>query len=257
MTLAFQTPFADALRAWRRDRALLLPIAGLLMFVPQYAQLLLIPELPARPRVADEAALVAWSEALTRWMGQWGVFYLVGPALGLFGALAIMALYLSPGRPTVGGALGRSAALLFRYVLAAILVACPLGLLMLPALAAPLLLAVVLAPILYVSARTMLIAPALVAEAPLGAVAAIARSWRLTRGRGWLLACVYAVIMLGAQTAAGLFLALGAAIGRDGAANPVAQAITDGCASLATAAAALTLALVQVSLYRRLASSGT
>jgi hypothetical protein len=247
-------PFRSAWALWRQDRPLLLPLVGLFMFVPQYALLLLVPEMPrALAGDADQEALRAWTEAVVAWAGQHGVWYLLAPALGLFGSLTVMALYLDARRPPMSGALARAALLVLRYLLASVLVALPAGALLMPALASPLLLMVVLAPIFYLFGRTMLVGPAIVADAPIGAVAAIARSWRLTTGHGWLLACTYGAIMLGAQMVGGIFLKLGEL----GGANPVIQAITDGAAAATTAAAALTLALVEVALYSRLRRSGT
>lgn len=258
MTVEFSGPFVAALASWRRDRVVLLPLAGLTMFVPQLAVLLLVPEMP-KPVAgeATEEATRAWMEAVTTWAGAHGLWYLLAPAIGLLGALAVIALYLDPGRPTLARALARAALLFPRYLLAALLVAFPLGALLVPALASPPLLIVLLAPIFYVFGRTMLVGPAIVAEAPLGAVAAVARSWALTRGRGWVLACVYAAIMLGAQMLGGVFLSVGSAMAGGGTINPVLVAIVDGFAALSASAAALTLALVEVALYRRVASSGT
>ncbi|SOB78571.1 hypothetical protein SAMN06297144_0077 [Sphingomonas guangdongensis] len=254
MSIHPAAPFRRALELWRGDRALLLPVAGLFMFVPQWAVLMLVPDMPrAVPPDADDAALRAWTEAVVTWAGQHGPWYLLAPALALAGSLAIMALYLDPARPSLGGALRRAALLFLRYLLASILVALPAGALLMPALASPLLLVAVLAPIFYLFGRTMLAGPVIVAEAPVGAVAAVARSWRLTTGHGWVLAACYGAIMLGAQMVGGLFLQLGEA----GGANPVIRALTDGLAAAATATAALTLVLVEVALYRRLASSGT
>lgn len=257
MTIAFALPFADALAAWRRDRALLFPLAGLAMFVPQLAVLLLVPAMPRLATGEDsEAALLGWTEAVTAWAGQYGIWYLLAPAIGLFGALAAMALYLEPSRPTLGGAMRRAALLFPRYLLASILVALPIGGLMMPAIASPLLLAVLLPPIFYLFGRTMLVGPAIIAAAPLGAVAAIGRSWTLTRGNGWVLAGIYGAIMLGAQLVGSLFVSIGAVAGSGPRANPVLVAVTDGAAAGIAAVGALTLALVEVSIYRRLARQG-
>ncbi len=253
MKIGFSAPFADALAMWRKDSALLLPVAGLTMLLPQLAQMLLLPDMPRPPQQATEEAARAWNEALTAWAGSYGGWYVLGPALSLFGVLAIMALYLDRTRPPLSGALGRAAALFLRYVLASILVSLPLAMMMASALMVPVLLIVVLAPILYISARTMLIAPVLVGQAPLGAISAIGRSWRLTTGNGWTLAAIYAAPFLTAQLLGGALVSLGVAAG----AHPVARAITSGLAALVFAGAALTIALVQVSLYRRLARNGT
>ncbi len=68
--------------------------------------------------------------------------------------------------------------------------------------------------------------------------------------------------MLGATYAAPLFAAqlIGGAllsIGEMGGANPVIAGIVDGLAALVLTIATLLLALVEIALYRRLASTGT
>ncbi|URW75960.1 hypothetical protein M9980_01635 [Sphingomonas donggukensis] len=261
MKLPFTTAFGDAWAAWRRDTALLLPLAGLTMFLPQLAVLLLVPPLPPMATPEDgqmtEAAAQAWADAFTLWAGQHGIWYALAPAVGLFGALAVMALYLDRQRPTLGGALARGAMLFLRYLLASILIAiAAIGILM-PGAASRLLLAAMIAPAFYILGRTMLAGPVIVAQAPVGAVAAIRRSWALTRGHGWMLAATYAAILMGAQLVGGVFLSLAAMGTGSAGANPVVATVFDGAAAVVTSAAALTLALVQVALYRRLASKGT
>ena len=256
--MSFSRPFTDALAAFRRDHALLVPLAGLTMFLPQYALLLLVPSMPRLPdAAADPATITAFAGAVTDWAGRFGIWYLLAPALGLLGALSVMVLYLAPGRLALGKAVRRAGALYVRYLLASILVSLPVGGALVPAMASPVLLAVLLAPIFYIFGRTMLIAPAIVAEAPLSAVGAITRSWQLTRGHGWTLAAIYGVVAIGSQGIGGLLSRIGALAGQGNAANPVAEALLGGMASAVAAAAALTIALLEVAIYRRVARHGT
>lgn len=256
MRISFAKPFADALAAWRRDGGMLLPLAGLTLFLPQYAVQLLVPRMPEMPADGGgEAAVRAWAEAVSAWTGTYGLGYLAAWLAALFGGLAVKALYLDPDRLALGRALARAARLLPRYLLATMLVSLPMGVLLSTALAVPVLMALLLAPIFYIFGRTMLMGPVIVAEAPVGAAAAIARSWRMTTGHGWVLAAIYAAAMLAPALIARAVLAIGEPSGA--AANPVIVAITAGIAALLAAAGALTLALAEVSVYRRLASSGT
>ncbi len=254
MKLDFATPFVAAFALWRRDRALLLPIAGLLIFVPQYALLLLVPEMP---RIADgdrsEAAMLAWSQALATWVRAHGLWYVAAPLMTMFATLTIATLYLDRARPEAGRALGSALALLPRYLLATILVSLPIGGLTLAALPAPVLAYVLALPVLYIFARSMLVAPVIVGERPVGAIGAIQRSWALTRGHGLILTGIYAATALAGPLAGSLFLA----IGELAQTNPVLVAITAGVASLFAAGGALALALIQVVVYGRLASKGT
>lgn len=249
MTRDFAAPFRDARAAWRRDGALLLPIAGLAYFLGPFAAQLLLPELPSMPQGRDEAAMRAWGEAIQAWAGSYGGWYLASPLLALFGSLTIFALYLSRTRPTLGGAMRRALALYARFLLASILVSLPMAGLMSMTLAVPMLLVFAAGPIFYVYGRTMLMGPVIVAEAPVGAVAAIARSWVLTKGQGWMLAATYALVFL----VPGLLGSIALSIGSAGGGNPVIVAIGAGLACLIAAGGAALLALVQVALYRRLA----
>ncbi|WP_294291822.1 hypothetical protein [uncultured Sphingomonas sp.] len=249
MNRFFAVPFRDALAAWRRDGSLLLPLAGLAFFLGPFAAQLLLPPLPAVPEARDEAAMRAWGDAIQAWAGSYGGWYLVSPAIALFGSLAIFALYLNRDRVSVGGALGRALALFPRYLLATILVSLPMAGLMSMALAVPMLMIVAAGPLFYIYGRTMLMGPVIVAEAPIGAVAAIARSWALTASRGWVLAAIYASVFL----IPGLLGSIALSFGTAGGGNPVIVAIGAGLACGIAAVGALVLALVQVALYRRLA----
>ena len=68
--------FADAWRRVRRDHKIVLPLAGLFLFLPQFAFYLLVPPLPKIPANATDAAtllapgspLVAWLTHNVGWM---------------------------------------------------------------------------------------------------------------------------------------------------------------------------------------------
>lgn len=250
MNRSFSAPFRDAQAAWARDGSVLLPLAGLAFFLAPFAARLLLPNLPAMPEGRDEAAMRAWGDAIQAWAGSYGGWYLVSPLLALFGSLSIFALYLHQPRVPLGRAMTRALALFPRYLLASILVSLPMAGSMSTVLAVPMLLVVAAGPIFYVYGRTMLMGPVIVAEAPIGAVAAIARSWTLTKGRGWMLAATYATIFM----IPGLLGSIALSFGTAGGGNPVIVAIAAGLACLIAAGGALLLALVQVALYRRLAA---
>lgn len=238
---------------WRRDRAVLAPLTGLLLFVPQWAVLLLVPEAPRIPQGADRAAaLMAWGDALGAWFAAHGAVQLGAMLLAQFATLAVAALYLSRPAVDAGGALMRALRLLFRFLLAGILVALPLGVIVWVAMVLPGGLLFAMAPVFYILGRTCLIAPVIVAEPGTGAPAAVARSWALTRGRGLPVAILVGGVTAAGQLAASIVLAIDHALKLGGAANPVMLAIVDAGAAAASWAAALSLALVEVILYRRL-----
>ncbi|MGK6319236.1 hypothetical protein [Sphingomonas sp. DT-204] len=254
MKLDLAALLREAWALWRRDHALLIPVAGLTMFLPRLALQLLIPEWPAPEQGATgEQAMLQWSQAFAGWVGRYGGWFVLAVVIGLWGALTIVALYLDRNRPTVTGALGRGLALLPRYLIAMILVGLPTSGLLGIALAVPLLFVVVLAPIFYIYARTSLAVAVLVAEAPIGAIAAIGRSWQLTRGNGWPLAWILAGILLTSSVFGSVLLALG----RIGENNPIALGIAAAAAVASESAATVATALVAIAAYRRLASRGT
>ncbi|MBN2972637.1 hypothetical protein JW805_11485 [Roseomonas aeriglobus] len=245
----FSAPFSDAQAAWRRDGGLLMPLAGLAFFLGPFAAQLLLPALPPLPDGRDEAAMRAWGDAIQTWAASYGGWYLASPLIALFGSLTVFALYLNREPVALSGAFGRALLLLPRYLLATILVSVPMAGFMTLALAVPMLLVIAAGPIFYIYGRTMLMGPVIVAEAPVGAVAAIARSWTLTADRGWILAAIYASVFL----IPGLLGSVALSLAGVGGGNPVVVAIAAGLGCAVTAAGALVLALVQVALYRRLA----
>lgn len=254
MKIDFATPFVAAAALWRRDRALLIPLAGLFLFVPTYARLLLVPDMPMQAAGdASQEAMIAWTRAAAAWATRYGAWYLIPPLLALFATLAASALYVARERPTLGVAMARGLRLLPRYVLAMVLLSLPIGAVLMIALAAPVLLYVIMLPVMWLFARTMLVAPVLIAEGPVGAVGAIVRSWHLTKGNGAALTLIYAAASLIGPLIGSLFLRLEAL----GGPNPVLVAITSAAAALATVAGALALVLAQVALYARLVSKGT
>lgn len=254
MTLDPAAVLRNGWALWRRDRSILAPLSGLLFFVPQWAVLLLVPEVPrmaAQPGGAE--ALNAWADALSAWFAAHGALYGAAMALAQFGTLAIAALYLASPTPDVGGALARALRRLPRFLLAGILVSLPLGVLALLALSLPGGLLLALAPILYVLGRTSLVGPVIAAEQGAGAVAAIVRSWALTRGRGIAIALLVSGVMVVGQLASSVIVAIDHVLKGTGLGNPVTLAAVDAGAATVTWASALALALLEVILYRRLA----
>lgn len=253
MTIHPRVVLRAALSLWRRDRQVLAPLSGLFVFLPQYAVLLLVPEAPRIGDRTDAAAMTAWGNALSDWFAGNGALYVGAMVLAQFGALAIIAAYLTRPVVTVGGALRRALILLLRYLLASILVSMPLGLLALLALPLPGGILLAMVPIFYILGRTSLVAPILVAERTRGAMAAVVRSWTLTRGHGVMMALLIGGLTVAGQVAGAMIVAVDHAFKTQGMANPVVIAVVDAGAAGMTWASALALALVEAILYRRFA----
>ena len=244
MRINFAGVVADAWGLFRRDSDLLLRVAGPFMFLPAFALTLFVPPMPMPDgTITDrEAQAQQWADAVTNWVGGYGIGFGGAHLLVYFGVAVVMALYLDPARPDLRGAMRRALSIYPRFVLAMILVSIPAGLGMW-----------LVIPGLYILGRTMLTAPALLADAGTGAWTAIRRSLSLTRGSGLTLmglaAFVYLVGLLGGQP----FMLLDTWMRSTGAPNPVAVAVVDAAASTVAMITQLALALMAVSVYRRLA----
>ncbi len=95
MTLDLAAVAREAAARWRQDRSLLLPLAGLLLFVPQWARLLIIPDPPALAGdPGDAAAMAALTEAMQGWAAAWGLPMLGVLLVAQWAQLALVALYV-------------------------------------------------------------------------------------------------------------------------------------------------------------------
>jgi len=242
MSIRYSAVLADAWARFRRDRDLLIRTAAPFLYLPALALELLVPAPPARSAASgsDEAALLAWADAFGVWLTANGPWYALAYVIQTFGAGAVLSLYLHEPQPEARGALARSAALLPRLLLAAMLVALPAG--------AGLLLWVV--PGLYVLGRTMTAAPILVAEAPNGATAAVIRALGLSRGAGLILAAATGTVLL-----VGYVLALPfALLGAQAEPGSLIGVIASLSSAAVTASAALANVLLAISAYRMLSA---
>jgi hypothetical protein len=241
MRLSVGALAGDAWALWRRDRALILAVAGPFLFLPQLALLLMAPWHPvaATTVAASVEAQVAHVQA------HWG-WYLAALLLSRWGEGALTALYLARPRPDVRAALAVGLQLLPRFVLASVLVS----------VAAFAGLFLLVLPSLIVVGRTLATGPVLVAERPVGGAEAIARAVVRTRGHTLTLTAT-AVALFAAQLLARPLVAIDQAMRGTGAENPVAVAIVDLGAAGLLAAADLAGILIGIALYVRLASRGT
>ncbi|MGN6375392.1 MAG: hypothetical protein ACTHMG_07535 [Sphingomonas sp.] len=250
MKIDWAAVFADAWHRWKRDRQLLLPLAGLFLFLPQFAFYLLATRVPTLPPGAadDPARLLAPGSPLIAWMETNAPGMLASVLAMAFGALAVLTLYLGEGGQTLGRALSTALRLFPRYLLAMIVVGLP---------AAPVQLGLLLLviPCLYLLGRLMLVGPALVAERPIGVGRAIGRSFALTKGRGLVMMGLAAMALFAGMLAPAPFRLLRDSLqGVDGS-NPVAVALIEAAGSGLAAAVTLATALVEISLYRRLSAA--
>lgn len=252
MTLRPSTIYADAWTIWKTDWRVLTAVAGMFVFLPQLTLLLLVPDVPDMSTVTgtdpNDPTMRAYTVALQTWVGNYGLLYLSVVGAALYGQFALVALYLTPTRATVGGALGTAIRLLPRLLLASAVWALPLGLIGMVLMRIPFLILPLFALIL---ARTLLTGPAIIAARPIGAVAALGRSFVLTRGNMLLLASVVLSVTLAQYLVAMPFVALDQWMAKN-APNPIARVMVDAAAAGIVTLGATAMALIQVAVWRRL-----
>ena len=91
MIITFAGLIDDAVARWRRDRGLLLALAGPFLFLPLFAWLLLLTE----PAITPEMSRDQRMDTLVAWVGQNLHWMAIRTGVEIFGSLAILALYLT------------------------------------------------------------------------------------------------------------------------------------------------------------------
>ena len=253
MKLRATTIYTDAWTAWRRDWSVLTAVAGMFVFLPQLALLLLMPNPPDAAMVTSadpsDPTFQAWSTAFQAWLTSYGWWYIVVVVVALYGQFALASIYLTRGA-TVGQALLAALRLLPRLILAWAIWMLPLGLVMFALLRLPFLIMPLLALVL---SRMLLVAPAILAVRPIGAVGAIGRSFTLTRGHMLLLAGVVLSVVLAQYLLAMPFVMIDQWMAQN-APNPIARVMVDTITAGVAGLASIAMALVQVAAWRRLSS---
>lgn len=196
----------DMGKAWTQATALIgankdtiSALAGLFFFLPSFGAGLFLPEttatIPAGGQRQSGDPQVAMQQALDQisalYADNWS-FLLAVSIAGFIGSMSLLALLSDRGRPTVGEALGKGIRSIPSYIAAQLLSALAAGLALgLPfglvaAFAPPAVAAVValllIVVIAYAAIKFSLIAPVIAIDEERNPVAAIARSWRLTKG---------------------------------------------------------------------------
>lgn len=235
---------ADAWTLFRRHQPVLMPIAGLFLFLPTLWLLLFVPDAPQLPPPdATDAQIKADAELISAWIVDNGSAFFAAAVVALYGLNAVCAYFLDRESADVGAALVSALRALPRLVLASLIIVLPasIGLLALAL------------PGLYVLGRTMLVAPVLIAEPRQSAISAIRQSIFLTRGNGLVLAAVTGLGMLAGQILPTPFEELSRQLAAMHAGNAVVIFLLSALAAAAASIAALALMLVRVTVYRRLA----
>ncbi|MBD8678793.1 hypothetical protein [Sphingomonas sp. CFBP 13720] len=233
----------EALGIWRRDRDVIVAVAGVFFFLPTLAAALFMTTGGGPPAgdVAPEEAIRAYADVLSA-NAHWFILQL---AAELTGIGVLLALLLDPARPTVGAAL-RDALRRLPILIAAMVVvslAKVAGFFML------------FVPMLYVIGRVFVVLPVLMAERERSFGDAIRHAVALTHGNVLQLLSLSGLIFFTGQMVV-LLLSATARIVSSGGGNPVTAAML--AAAVAAVGSAMTIAftLVRATVYRALSSKG-
>lgn len=225
MKLEMNRAWNDALRLLGISRDVILVVAGVFFFLPYFAFMVMAPN----PLAGIDGSKPADPEAIVTKLGQfysqvWWVI-LVIVIIQAIGMLGLLALLTDRRRPTVGEALKTGASKMLSYIAAYLLLGLAVGTLVtivatiaaLTGVAAldALVLLVALVAWIYLFVRFSLVAPVLVKEGVGSPIAALGRSWALTRGNAgrlfgffFLLFVTYLVVVMVVSMVFGLVFSL-------------------------------------------------
>jgi hypothetical protein len=258
----------DMGRAWSQamatlaaNRDLIGIVAGVFFFLPYLALMLMVPDMSAELPTQPGGDAQAMFDALMAVYARIWPYLLIVVILQGIGSLALLALLRDSTRPTLGEALKRGLIAFLPYVAAQLIVVLGIaivgGILLEGALAisqaiAVLVIFIVLIAAVYLAVKFSLTMPVIGIERSYNPLAALARSWRLTKGNSlrlflfyFLIAVAGMIVVMVIQMVLGLVFALLSAEG---------QAIGNGVVSSLLNAAWATLFLaVLAATHRQLA----
>jgi hypothetical protein len=183
----------EVVRLLSANRQVLLIVAGVFFFLPQVAFSLVFANQIAALEAsqADNPDASAIGQAMAGFYGEiWWMILLMALIQGV-GMLGLLVLLSDRSRPTVGEALKTGLKLLLPYLGAQILFSCLMGLLILFPIAvgasagagAGVLVGIVaLVALVYVFTKFLLVSPVIAIERVTNPLAALGRSWRITKG---------------------------------------------------------------------------
>lgn len=239
MKIALGAAASAAWRLFRRDRQVLIALAGMFLFLPRLAVQLLVPPAPLLPDAnAPQDVIELWAQDYIGWTLQHAPLLVGSLIMSLFGSLAITLFYVGPQKPDVAGSMRLALRLAPGW----------LGVMTLVSFGASIGFFAFILPGLWLLGRAMLTGPDYATRQD-SAWAALSRSFARTRGNGLLLAGVAGLGVFGGQLLATPFLAVDNALRKGQAENPVALVLADSGVALVTTAAALALVLLRITLY--------
>lgn len=191
-----------------RNRDMILVVAGAFFFLPYLAATLLMPEAMS-PQPANPEDMQAMMDSIMQnYADYWWAMLIIFVMQGI-GTLALLVLLTDRARPTLGDALKSGAKAFPSYfatnILAGLGIVGAVGIVALPASllsaasgpAAAVLAGFVMIPLIfYLMIKFSLIMPAIAIDGILNPFAAIARSWRLTKGNSFRLFLFFVLLFV-------------------------------------------------------------
>jgi hypothetical protein len=203
----------DMSQAWNQamamlgaNRDLIAIVAGVFFFLPYAAVVLMVPELSApMPSARTEAEMQAAFEALLAVYAAIWPYLLVIVILQAIGSLTLLALLRDSARPTLGDALKLGVTGFLPYLAAQLIVGFAFSLIGGLAVGGAaalsqglgiLMMLIVIIALVYVMVKISLAMPVIGIERVYNPIAALRRSWRLTKGNSLRLTAFFALIVI-------------------------------------------------------------
>jgi hypothetical protein len=257
----------DSSLAWRQasaavsaNRAVLVPMAGVFFMLPRLLLSLMMPEPPVNNGASTEE-MMAQMQQFYAGLLPYAIPMMLFQAAGTLG---ILTLFADRSRPTVGEAIKLGARGVFPYLLSQILfgfaATLALGVVLgaLNALKTPSTLIAAVAGVglialLVAFVRIALVAPVIAVERIYNPVAALRRSWDLTRGNAGRLAVFLGLIVVVALVALGASVAIIGSLSTLIGGHEVGQIVAAALTALLAAVLALYMAAILAAAHRQLA----
>lgn len=187
MKLSYSAAWDDLTGLLKAHGALIAALAGVFIFLPT----LLVGYLLPRPEITDASQ---WLPRLNQYyIANWPWFGL-STLVTMAGSLAILLLVFAPRGTSVAAAIARAFLLLPFYFVASLIAGFAVGFGML----------FLIVPGLYLFGRLALIGPVMVAEDRRSPLAAIARTFEVTKGNGWRILGFFLLVAIAGYVAAGV-----------------------------------------------------
>lgn len=227
----------DAKFIGRTNRELLTAIAGMFILLPIVLALQLLAAPEALGENPSPEAINGWYRAFVA--ANWPI--IIGVTLVTsFGMLAILVLLLRQDRLTVAESLKAALVILPGYVLASVL----------QNFAMQLAAFAFIVPALYLMGRLALVSAACASEQIYNPVTMIVRSWTLTRGNGWRIFAMLAVIFVAAMIVGLVAIMLIGVVSALFLPADIADIVVSLAVGLVFTGLTLALLLVYAALYR-------